>query len=258
MEPKAVEYDNWDDLVFENRNKAYGAYALRKAYNNVVMFGFGLSVALIALLLLLPKGSKPEIIPVPKLPTIIFTNPPIIEPRIKELPKPQPPVRRVENVNTNTAPVITTETVENTVMENSQQTVEEGSVNGAVDGTGIIETPVTEAQGTPVVEQTEFKIVEQMPVYTGGNQAMYEFLSRRMRYPSGPRRLGIEGTVYVSFLVMGDGSVADVKVERGIHPDCDKEAVRVISLLPGWVGGKQGGRPVNVRMVLPIKFHLSK
>jgi protein TonB len=69
--------------------------------------------------------------------------------------------------------------------------------------------------------------------------------------------MGIEGIVYVSFLILGDGTVTDVKVLRGIHTDCDKEAVRVISKLPGWSGGKQGGIPVSVRMVLPVKFKLA-
>jgi protein TonB len=115
---------------------------------------------------------------------------------------------------------------------------------------GMVETPV-------VVDFTkEFLHPETPPVYDGGYEAMLNFMQRKMRYPNLPRKMGIEGTVFVSFLVNGDGSIGDVKVLRGIHPDCDKEAVRVISMLQGWTGGKQGGVPVKVRMALPIKFKL--
>jgi TonB family protein len=68
--------------------------------------------------------------------------------------------------------------------------------------------------------------------------------------------MGIEGTIYISFVVNGDGTVTHVSILRGIHPQCDAEAMRVVGLLPDWIGGKQAGMPVNVKMVLPIKFSL--
>jgi periplasmic protein TonB len=256
METKPVEYQTWDDLVFENRNKAYGAYALRKAYSNQVLLGFGFSVALLSILLLLPKGMKPESLPIPDLPIIELKEVPIIERNIPPQRAPQaPPTRAVER-NTNAVPVVTTDVVETTPSETTQyvEPVSEGSGNSQgvefVEGTGTAVIP------TVVETPKEFVIVEIMPAYTGGDKALYDFISKKMRYPASARRMGIEGTAFVSFLVRGDGTVADVKVIRGFHPDCDKEAARVIGMLTGWIGGRQGGYPVSVRMVLPIKFQL--
>lgn len=87
---------------------------------------------------------------------------------------------------------------------------------------------------------------------------MMKFIQKKMRYPSIARQQEIQGTVFVSFVVNGDGTISDVVVIRGIHPDCDKEAIRVVSLLPGWMGGKHNGNPVAVKMVLPITFSLKK
>lgn len=254
MEPKTVDHDTWDDLVFENRNKAYGAYALRKSYNNQVLLGFGLSVALVAILLFLPKGAKPEIIPTPVLPTIILDPAPDIIPNIKPEIKPLPPARRTEEVNTNTTPIITTDPVDTTAPETSTQSTALGSTEGSETGIGESQVSGTGDAVVATIEvPKEVVFAEVMPQYDG----MYDFIKRKLHYPSSARRMGIEGTVYVSFLVQGDGSVTDVKVLRGIHHDCDKEAVKVVSQMTGWSGGRQGGRPVTVRMVLPIKFKLN-
>jgi periplasmic protein TonB len=257
METNPKEYQTWDDLVFENRNKAYGAYALRKAYSNQVLLGFGFSVALLAILLLLPKGSKPEIFPTAELPTIKLMEVPTIERNVEPQQRALPPARRAETINTNTTPVIATEPVDNITPVTPTESGALGSTNGSETGISDTETTTTGTDIVPVATEPPVCIfAEVMPAYTGGNEALYEFISRKMRYPASARRMGIEGTVYVSFVVTGDGSIAEVTVIRGIHHDCDKEAARVISMLRGWTGGRQGGRPVSVRMVLPIKFQL--
>jgi protein TonB len=257
METKTAVYQSWDDLIFENRNKAYGAYVLRKSYGNQVMLGFGITVAFFAILLLLPKGAHVERV-VPKITDVIILSD---EPQvIKNTPvtrrPPAQPRQHTEN-RPNTTPIITTvpvtPTTDVTPVDNTSVVdngIGVGDATDAFTGTG------TDVAVQAIDTQKEFVRVEIMPVYEGGDKALFEFLSRKMRYPNVPRRMGIEGTVFVSFLVKGDGTVADVNVVRGIHPDCDKEAVRVISMLPGWIGGKQSGYPVSVRMVLPIKFQL--
>ena len=83
-----------------------------------------------------------------------------------------------------------------------------------------------------------------------------KFVKKHLRYPASARRQGIDGTVYVSFVVTGDGIVHKAKIVKGIHVDCDEEVIRVISMLNKWTGGKHNGQPVNVRMVLPIVFRL--
>jgi protein TonB len=111
-----------------------------------------------------------------------------------------------------------------------------------------------------VVEEDEnkiFTVVEQQPEFQGGYEAMMNFIKKNMRYPASARRMGVDGTVYVSFVVSKDGSISEVKTIRGISADCDKEAMRVVSMMPPWRPGKQNGKPVFVRFVLPIKFKLN-
>jgi protein TonB len=110
----------------------------------------------------------------------------------------------------------------------------------------------------PVVEKADeiFDVVENSPEFPGGMQAWNEYLRKNLKYPTQARRMGIEGTVYVVFVVNTDGSVQDVELLRGIGGGCDEEALRVVSGAPKWSPGKQRGRPVRVRMRLPIRFKL--
>ncbi len=102
-----------------------------------------------------------------------------------------------------------------------------------------------------------FTIVEDKPGFPGGDGAMYKYLGKNIDYPSQARRMGIEGRVFVQFVVNKDGSISDVKSIKGIGAGCDEEAARVIKSMPKWKPGKQRGRPVKVRMVLPVFFKLN-
>ncbi len=110
----------------------------------------------------------------------------------------------------------------------------------------------------PVVEKADeiFDVVENIPEFPGGMEAWNQYLSKNLKYPTQARRMGIEGTVYVVFVVNTDGSIQDVEILRGIGGGCDEEALRVVSGAPKWNPGKQRGRPVRVRMRLPIRFKL--
>jgi protein TonB len=110
----------------------------------------------------------------------------------------------------------------------------------------------------PVVEKADeiFDVVENAPEFPGGMEAWNKYLSSNLKYPTQARRMGVEGTVYVVFVVNTDGSIQDVELLRGIGGGCDEEALRVVSNAPKWTPGKQRGRPVRVRMRLPIRFKL--
>lgn len=110
----------------------------------------------------------------------------------------------------------------------------------------------------PVVEKADeiFDVVENSPNPPGGMEAWNKYLGKNLKYPTQARRMGIEGTVYVVFVVNTDGTLQDVDVLRGIGGGCDEEAIRVVKNAPKWEPGKQRGRPVRVRMRLPIKFKL--
>lgn len=110
----------------------------------------------------------------------------------------------------------------------------------------------------PVVEKADeiFDVVENAPEFPGGMEAWYQYLQKNLKYPTQARRMGIEGTVYVVFVVNTDGSIQDVELLRGIGGGCDEEAIRVVANAPKWTPGKQRGRPVRVRMRLPVRFKL--
>ncbi|MHA7130763.1 energy transducer TonB [Algoriphagus namhaensis] len=122
--------------------------------------------------------------------------------------------------------------------------------------TVIEEVVIAEA---PVVEKADeiFDVVETQPNPPGGMSGWNEYLRKNLKYPTQARRMGIEGTVIVVFVVNVDGSIQDVDVLRGIGGGCDDEAIRVVENAPKWEPGKQRGKPVRTRMRLPIRFKLS-
>ena len=98
-------------------------------------------------------------------------------------------------------------------------------------------------------------LVEPNPEFIGGTKAMFEFLKENLKYPKNAR--DCEGTVYVGFVVKTDGNLTDVNVKRGLHPDIDDEAVRVVKMMSGkWKPGMQSGKPISVAYTIPIKFRL--
>lgn len=105
-------------------------------------------------------------------------------------------------------------------------------------------------------EEEAFVIVEEMPEFPGGKKALQEYLSEHCEYPEEAEDEGIEGTVYVNFVVEKDGSISNVKIVRGIGGGCDEEAMRVVKNMPSWIPGKQRGKLVRVNYNLPIRFAL--
>jgi protein TonB len=109
----------------------------------------------------------------------------------------------------------------------------------------------------PAGDETEiFIVAETMPEFPGGYAALMKYLSENIKYPDIARETGITGTVGVTFIIEPDGSVSSIAVLRGVAGGCTEEAVRVVSEMPYWTPGKQRGKPVRVRMSLPVKFSL--
>lgn len=105
-------------------------------------------------------------------------------------------------------------------------------------------------------DDTPFVSVQNMPEYPGGINALKAFLATNIEFPETAARVGIEGTVYVYFVVEKDGSVSNIKTLRGINDDCNEEAERVIGLLPKWKPGNQQGKTVRVSFTIPVSFNL--
>lgn len=107
-----------------------------------------------------------------------------------------------------------------------------------------------------IPEQHIFMVVEQMPAFPGGQGALMKYLAEHIKYPELAKESGIQGRVFINFVVEPDGRIDHVKVLRGIGGGCDEEAVRVVKSMPRWVPGKQRGKPVRVSFNLPVKFAL--
>lgn len=134
-----------------------------------------------------------------------------------------------------------------------------GASNGDVQTFAIVEfnAEVSRAADAAAPDKI-FTVVEEPPEFPGGYNAMMEFIRSNLQYPASARQKGIEGTVFLSFIVETNGSVSDVHVIRGIGPEADAEAVRVLQLSPNWIPGKQHKQVVRVRFVIPIKFKLKQ
>jgi periplasmic protein TonB len=266
---KATENDSikWDDIVFEQRNKAYGAYFIRGAYSKHVIIAVGLTILTIVTVLALPtiieffkgQGDTEEV----ALKNIKYTElapPPPIDQDVPPPPKLDipPPVKTIIKF---LPPKVTEKEV---AAEEEMQTIDEvkqndiGSEN--IEGTGevIFDQPVVDIVKEENTDDVIFTIVEQQAEYTGGFEALAKFLGKNIKYPAAPKRMGIQGTVYVGFVIERDGTISDIQVIKGVHADCDKEATRVVAMMPLWKPGKQNGKAVRSRFVLPVKFKLAE
>jgi periplasmic protein TonB len=144
------------------------------------------------------------------------------------------------------------EIVEDDVEVDDDLTFDDVDQNTAVDDYFVNRVDVEEEY----VEAEIFTIVEEQPSFPGGDAALMEYLAKNISYPPMAKESGIQGTVFVTFVVEPNGNVTNVKILRGIGGGCDEEATRVVKNMPTWKPGKQRGKPVRVQFNLPIKFVL--
>ena len=166
---------------------------------------------------------------------------PVTEQKVK--PPPPPPPKQVTVIN---------------LVEDDVEIDDEIEIDAEADEMTEIEEyiPIEMEEEEEFEEERIFELVEAMPEYPGGDLARQQFLNNNIRYPTMARESGIQGMVYVTFVVERDGSVTDVRVLRGIGGGCDEEAVRVVRNMPKWIPGRQRNKPVRVQFNLPIRFTL--
>jgi protein TonB len=126
----------------------------------------------------------------------------------------------------------------------------------ADDKTVIEVAPIIQQEEEQAEESQVFFIVEDMPEFPGGELALRKFIANAIKYPVIAQENGIQGKVYVNFVVDKDGSITAAKIARGVDPSLDKEALRVVNSLPKWKPGTQRGKPVKVSYTVPISFVL--
>lgn len=162
---------------------------------------------------------------------------------------PPPPQQKVQQPNI-------VEVTEEEIIEEIEVDFDiEITEDQAIDYT---EMEVEMEQPEEEVAEEIFTIVEDAPTPAGGLTAFYTYINENIKYPVYAMRMGIQGKVFVQFVVNSDGSLTDMQVVKGIGGGCDEEAVRVLQNAPKWNPGKQRGKPVRVRMIIPISFVLGE
>lgn len=272
-------YDpKWVDMVFDGKNKTYGAYQLRKGTSGrniksliILVIAAALVGGFLAWKVIEQKQAEQqaaymEAMELSKLQKDAKKNEKkeVIKPKIE--PKKEIPVAR--QTQKFTAPIIKKDELvkeENQVkqMDKLDDKVAVGAENHdgtkdrnieAVRNDIAVNTPPP----APKEEVTNkvFDVVEVMPSYPGGQGALLSYLSTHVKYPVVAQENGVQGRVTVSFVVERDGSITDVYVVRSVDPSLDREAARVVSSMPNWQPGKQNGSAVRVKFNVPVQFKL--
>ena len=267
----------WTDLVFENRNHEYGAYALRKGTGKrnliaiiaVILLAIacqiGLTLKNIADEAAAKRQAMQEAV---ELSALEQKKEAKVE--RKEVVKQENVEKVVEKVKSSikfTAPVIKkdNEVRPEDEMKSQEEILSTKTAIGSFDVKGNDESgevlKAKEVIATEPVKPKEeenkvFDVVEQMPSFPGGQAALMDYLNNNIKYPVIAEENGIQGRVIVQFVVGKDGHISDVKVAKSVDPSLDKEAVRVVSTMPRWIPGKQNGQSVRVKYTLPVTFRL--
>jgi protein TonB len=261
-------FENWDnpefggrnEIVFANRNKDYGAYVIRKFYDNRVIRAFVISIAGVVLFISVPliieaiRGKMDNMKKATQEVVVDLTAPPPVDPA-EPPPPPPPPPPPVQQTIKFVPPVVVDKPVEEEAPPPQEKLEEVAAGVETQEGTGEEIAPPPEVVADPDAGKI-FTVVEEMPQFPGGGEAaLLQYLRNNIKYPPMARENGIEGTVYVTFVVDKDGKVKEPKLLRGVT-GLDEEALRVISHMPDWKPGKQNGRTVAVQYNLPVRFTL--
>lgn len=267
---------DWVDLVFEGRNKAYGAYRLRKSTTkrNILAMVAVVILLIVAFIILTVKNFVDERrakVAMTQVAELTNYDQPKKKAEVKQKKVEVEPERVVERVKSSikfTAPVIKED--EEVKPDEELKTQDElmstktaigtFDVKGNDDANGeILKAKEVIAEPEPPKHEEEnkvFDIVEQQPLFPGGPAALMKYLSENTKYPVVAQENGVQGRVTVQFVVEKDGSISDVHVLRGVDPSLDKEAVRVVKSMPRWTPGKQNGITVRVNYRVPVLFRL--
>lgn len=254
MKKEASRSQGFDEIVFRNRNKIYGAYNIRKKYNSTTSIAI-LAASLIFTLLVEGLSSNKSDVKAsdPQTGVIVVIADPVTTKYIE--PPEQKPLENVTRTINNLKPEVTDDTSAVTPNTLSTDDLLGTVTNGDVNDTtaAIADTPETVIP----VEQKPFVRVEEMPEYPGGLGALMKFIGENLNYPSKAQELNIQGKVLLQFVVSPDGSITDINVLKGVDPLLDAEAIRVVKTLPRFRPGKQGGVPVPVYFSLPVSFRIA-
>jgi protein TonB len=248
----------FDDIVFEERNKEYGAYSLRKRYNRNVSIALLIGVLIIATAIITPylnaKAAENRSKRAERQVEIKMENLDQPNQQVAPPPPPSPPPTDVVQQQKYVPPQV----VDSIKPEDVKQLMTADQAQTEVTNKEVVEVvqqakeEVQEAE----VEEVPFVVVEEMPMYPGGDPELLKYIAEHTQYPEVAKENNIQGRVIVRFCVTAKGGVSQVSVLKGVDPELDKEAMRVVTTLPAFKPGKQGGKPVPVWYMVPITFTL--
>lgn len=261
MAKEKIQAPPFDDIVFEARNKEYGAYRLRKKYTRNVLIALIIGIIIIGTAVITPYLNAKA----------LSTKAQAREERQVEIqlesldqpsenvappPPPPPPPSEVVQQARYVPPVV----VDSVKPEEAVQlmTADQARVEVRDEDISTIEIveEVKEEVQEEEPEQEPFVVVEEMPMFPGGDPALLAYIAEHTQYPEVAKENNIQGRVIVRFCVTAKGTVDKVSVLKGVDPELDKEAIRVVESLPPFKPGKQGGKPVPVWYMVPITFTL--
>jgi protein TonB len=258
MAKEKINAPAFDDIVFEVRNKEYGAYKLRKRYNRNVSIALLIGILILATAIITPylnaKASENRTKRAERQVVVKMEN--LDQPNQQVAPPPPPPppptdvVQQQRYVPPQVVDSIKPEDVKQLMTADQAQT--EVTNKEVVEVVQQVKEEVQEAEA----EQTPFVVVEEMPMFPGGDPALLAYIAANTQYPEIAKENNIQGKVIVRFCVTSKGGVNQVSVLKGVDPELDKEAIRVVTTLPPFKPGKQGGKPVPVWYMVPIAFTL--
>ena len=268
--------NNWVDLVFEGRNKEYGAYVLRKETGKrnlkSMLLVFAVIIAIMAAVAAkvaienafpkkvametdveISKLAQKKEAKVEKKAPVKVEEQKVVE-KVKSSVKFTPPViKKDEDVK----PEEELKSQED--LNKTNTAIGSFDVKGNDEAVGeVLKAKEVIAQPEPPKEEETkvFDVVEVMPSFPGGQGALFEWLSKNIKYPVVAEENGVQGRVIVTFVVERNGSITDVQVVKSVDPSLDKEAVRVVKAMPHWIPGKQNGSAVRVKFTVPVTFRL--
>jgi periplasmic protein TonB len=260
MEGNTKKVPDFDDLLFESRNKEYGAYQLRKRYNSAVIAGLiiaSLTGCFVVIVSFANNPSSDHILTGGSRYVQVFMDnlePPEEMIYVPHSPSP-PELKNIQEI----VKYVTPEVIDTIIpIENAQPTADEilaftGNNLSGVSYTGTGDSTLSGENGS--VLDASFFPIEVMPSFRGGDIIKFrEWVRRRTYYPQEAIDKKIRGTVFLTFIVEKDGSVSNVTIVKGVHALLDNEAVKVISESPKWSPGLQRGQPVRVRYLIPLNF----
>ena len=268
--------NNWTDLVFEGKNKEYGAYVLRRdtGKRNVkaliwVMIGIALIFAIAYANLAIQNAMKQNAAIETDVELSKLAQKKEAKVERKEPVKVEVEQKVVEKVKSSvkfTAPEIKKddEVKPEDEIKSQDDLSKTNTAIGTFDVKGndeaegeVLKAKEVVVDEKPKEEETKvFDVVEQMPSFPGGDAELMKFLHDHMKYPAVAEENGMQGRVICTFVVERDGSITDVKVIKSVDPSLDKEAIRVLKSMPKWIPGKQNGSAVRVKYTVPVTFRL--